>query len=53
MKAMTVASIPIPEGGAAFARGPSGHVEPWVNPAWKFAVVRLDGALGDRRLSHG
>jgi hypothetical protein len=36
----------IPEGGKAFFRGPSGKVEPWVNPAWRFVVMRVDGRKG-------
>jgi hypothetical protein len=26
----------------AFGRGPSGNVEPWGNPAWKFGVARVE-----------
>ena len=39
----------IPGGGRGFVRGPSGHVEPWVNPVWRFLVVRVDGGRDGQR----
>jgi hypothetical protein len=46
LRQMTVDSWEIPGGGNAFCRGPSGKVEPWANPAWRFVALRVDGKEG-------
>jgi len=40
----SLASELLPLQSTAFLPGPSGFVEPWKNPGWKFVAVRIPGA---------